>query len=89
METDQLKRHHWRKSSQWFVLNRLHAELANADRHVEEQFHRFCYTNRSVCVSDEHYLPTLLASYGLEQQTDCLAFVHYTGGRRQCVAQWL
>lgn len=82
METKYLKRRHWRKSRQWFVLNRLHAELANADRHVEEQFHRYCYTNRSVCVSDEHYLPTLLASYGLELQTDCFANAHYTGRSR-------
>lgn len=34
METDYLKRHHWRKSSQWFVLTRPHAALAVADKHV-------------------------------------------------------
>jgi hypothetical protein len=42
---------------------------------------RFCYSNltrgRPICVSDEHYLPTLLASYGWHGQTDCLGLAHY------------
>jgi hypothetical protein len=42
---------------------------------------RFCYSNltrtRPICVSDEHYLPTLLASYGLDNQTDCAGLAHY------------
>jgi hypothetical protein len=49
--------------------------LAVADSHVRELFRRHCYTNftsyRSVCVSDEHYLPSLMASYGLDNTTDC------------------
>jgi hypothetical protein len=36
---------------------------------------RYCWTNITrnwpICVSDEHGLPTLLASYGLDRQTDC------------------
>jgi hypothetical protein len=36
---------------------------------------RYCYSNLTrnypTCVSDEHWLPSLLASYGLEDQTDC------------------
>ena len=26
---------------------------------------------RAFCVADEHYIPTMLALYGLENQTDC------------------
>jgi hypothetical protein len=44
-------------------------------------FRRFCYSNltrtRPICVSDEHYLPTLLASYGLDNQTDCAGLAHF------------
>ncbi|KAJ9533151.1 hypothetical protein QJQ45_018249 [Haematococcus lacustris] len=29
------------------------------------------------CIADEHYLPTLLASYGLEEQTDCLGLATF------------
>jgi hypothetical protein len=36
---------------------------------------RQCYTNLTrmwpICVSDEHWLPSLLASYGLDGQSDC------------------
>ena len=49
--------------------------LAVADAHVRELFHSFCFTNLTqgapMCVSDEHYLPSLLASYGLDHTTDC------------------
>lgn len=39
--------------------------------------HRALTASRRPCVSDEHYVPTLLASYGLEGQTDCLGEAHY------------
>jgi hypothetical protein len=51
--------------------------LAVEDSHVRELFRRHCYTNfttllvRSMCVSDEHYLASLMASYGLDNTTDC------------------
>jgi hypothetical protein len=53
------------------------AMLAVEDSHVRELFRRHCYTNfttligRSMCVSDEHYLASLMASYGLDNTTDC------------------
>jgi hypothetical protein len=53
------------------------ALLVVTDSHVRELFRRHCYTNftvligRSMCVSDEHYLPSLMASYGLDDATDC------------------
>jgi hypothetical protein len=53
----------------------LAALLVAADSHVRELFHRHCYTNftegRPICVSDEHYMASLMASYGLENATDC------------------
>lgn len=41
MATPHLQRQHWRKSSQWFGLDRQHAALAVVDRHVWEVFHRW------------------------------------------------
>lgn len=44
--------------------------------------HRHCWTNITrnwpICVSDEHELPTLLASYGLDRQTDCMGVATWT-----------
>uniref|UniRef100_A0A383V407 Uncharacterized protein n=1 Tax=Tetradesmus obliquus TaxID=3088 RepID=A0A383V407_TETOB len=72
---------HWRKSSQWFALSRPAAMLAVADTHVRELFHSFCYTNLTagspMCVSDEHYIASLMASYGLDSATDCQGLSHY------------
>lgn len=75
METSQLQRQHWRKSQQWFILNRGHAELVVADQHVKEVFKRYCWSyGKHICVSDEHYIPTLLASYNLDEQVcDCIS----------------
>ena len=33
---------HWRKSSQWFMLNRAHAELAVNDTAIADRFRQFC-----------------------------------------------
>lgn len=83
MATPSFGKHHWRKSSQWFALSREHATLVMADQHVEELFHRFCYSNGSrVCVSDEHFVPSLLASYGLDNETDCRGWSHYTDWKK-------
>jgi hypothetical protein len=41
MATPHLQRQHWRKSSQWFALDRHHAALAVHDGHVQEVFHRW------------------------------------------------
>ncbi len=81
MATPHFNASHWRKSSQWFVLTRPHAALAIADDHVQEIFRRYCYSNHThglpLCVSDEHFLPSLLASYGLDDETDCQGLGHY------------
>ena len=74
--------HHWRKSSQWSILNREHADLIASEQHVMELFRRHCTTvwnewRQHICVSDEHAVPSILASYGLENQTDCLGEGHH------------
>ena len=38
MELPHLKRHHWRKSSQWLGLNRQHAQLVLNDTAVAQVF---------------------------------------------------
>lgn len=40
MATSYLQKEHWRKSQQWFILSRDHAELAVKDQHVKEVFKR-------------------------------------------------
>lgn len=68
----------WRKSWQWVALNRDHAELAVKDKAVDNIFRTTCrrrwdadWCDHRVCYSDEHYLPTLLASHGKGDETDC------------------
>ena len=81
METPQFRQDHWRKSQQWWVLSREHAQLVVADRHVKEIFKRYCWSfGKHICVSDEHYIPTLLASYGLDSEV---------GGLRSSFSLWL
>ncbi|EFN57293.1 hypothetical protein CHLNCDRAFT_143889 [Chlorella variabilis] len=69
---------HWRKSSQWFVLNRKHADLVAADREVVSLFGKHCNVGwdeqikrHRDCISDEHYLPSLLAMHGLDNEASC------------------
>eukprot|EP00798_Chlamydomonas_sp_ICE-L_P022984 gene22984-30172_t len=83
MDTQFFHKKHFRKSSQWVSLSRLHAELVVADRHVEEMFSRYCYGREdpergmTTCVSDEAYVGSLLAAYDLDNQTDCLGGLTY------------
>jgi hypothetical protein len=67
METETLKHHHWRKSSQWVALRRDHSQLIAADEELTDVFVKHCYREWRGdvwrdCYSDEHYLGTLLAS---------------------------
>ncbi|KAK9815401.1 hypothetical protein WJX72_003085 [[Myrmecia] bisecta] len=81
MKTDFLDISHWRKSSQWVGLIRKHAEVVHNDERVREKFKSECWVDqenmdkgqplRRFCVSDEHYIPTLIASLNLENETDC------------------
>lgn len=79
MRTDRFRPDwHWRKSGQWFMLNRKHAELLAHDQEVAHTFAKHCYTGydqqegrQRDCASAEHYLPSLLAMYGLDNETNC------------------
>lgn len=56
---------HWRKSSQWFTLLREHALLVAQEVAIDHAFGRRCLFQAGCwCISDEHYVPTVLASAG-------------------------
>ena len=68
-----LKKSHWRKSAQWFALLRSHAVKFANELGLERGWEK-------VPCSDEHYLPTTLAYYGLDNETACsdgFAHVHW------------
>lgn len=65
-----LKKEHWRKSATWFALKRKHAEIFSTYRYLEASW-------EGVPCCDEHYLPTLFAFHGLDNETTCSdGFVH-------------
>ena len=73
-----LRQHHWRKSWQWFELTRAHVELVLQDTVIDDVFRRYCRETYEpelkrlrICFSDEHYVPTLLAVHGRDNETDC------------------
>lgn len=83
MESEALKVSHWRKSSQWAVLRRDHAQIIADDTVVADAFTKHCYMEWRDnvwrdCYSDEHYLGTLLASrvrgvpFGPDTRRRCL-----------------
>lgn len=68
----------WRKGSQWIALTRPHAAMVAADTAVVAAFARHCTYGEDpdsgvwrACVSDESYVPTLLAHHGRDNETDC------------------
>ena len=70
----------WRYSSQWKSLNRQHAELVASDYTVHTLFEEQCKTGTATnidCISDEHYIPTLLAHLKQEDEVDCLGYLTY------------
>ena len=69
---------YWRKSSQWFALQRKHAEIVVKDEEIEESFRKYCNVAFDPdlkrvrdCISDEHYIPVLMAVHNLEEEMDC------------------
>jgi hypothetical protein len=69
----------WRKSWQWIALKRSHASLVLRDTEIDAIFRSLCrarwdhdWCDFRVCYSDEHYIPTLLAMHGLDNETDCV-----------------
>jgi len=73
----------WRKSSQWWTLNRRHAVVVSEDDTIIHQFEVNCFGETgSNCLSDEHYFPTLLAIHGEEAMTTCSSTVNYIDWNR-------
>jgi len=73
LDTVGLKRSQWRKSGTWFALNRKHAQIFADEEKLDPGW-------EAVPCCDEHYLPTLLAYYGLDNETSCtdgFAHVHW------------
>lgn len=65
-----LKKSDWRKSATWFALNRKHATVFVNETATEVGW-------ESVPCCDEHYLPTILAYHGLDNETTCTdGFAH-------------
>ncbi|XP_031500973.1 glycosyltransferase BC10-like isoform X2 [Nymphaea colorata] len=76
----------WRKGSQWITVIRRHAELIVTDRKVFQAFKKHCKRRRELdleaidsraivqkehnCIPDEHYVQTLLAMLGLENEVE-------------------
>ena len=54
----------WRKSATWFALNRKHALVFVNEKALEKGW-------ESVPCCDEHYLPSVLAYYNLDNETTC------------------
>jgi hypothetical protein len=54
---------HWRKGAQWFEMDRALALEVVADEPYIQMFRDFC-VGRWRCLTDEHYLPTLLNLLG-------------------------
>lgn len=81
MGTDDFWQSHWRKNSQWFMFIRKHANIVARDDYISDIFEKYCVFGNDVdghfhgCLSDEHYLSTLLAYKGLEHETDCTGHI--------------
>jgi len=72
---------HWRKSNQWFALQRRHVNIVLNDAKpndktsssVYSQFEKYCTcaSTKECCISDEHYIPTLFSIKGVEDEMYC------------------
>lgn len=91
MRSANLKAYHWRKSTQWFMLTRPHAELVLGDTEVYRRFEEHCwygwdndYRRWRDCFSDEHYMPTLFAVHKIQTDSNCgavgVAATNWSGG---------
>ena len=59
-----IKRESWRKSANWFALTRAHAQVFIDSSSMDANWEGV------ICV-DEHFLPTVMAHYGLDNETTC------------------
>lgn len=98
MERGALRKAAWRKSSQWVTLTRPHAARLAADTDIAATFAEFCVNGYDpdlgaprYCHSDEHYIPSALAAWGLEGETDCVGggtAVDWSGGGSHPASYW-
>lgn len=66
------ERKHWRKSSQFWSLIRAHAKVVVEDVDIFRKFEEFCLHDEDRdCFSDEHWIPTLLAVHGRQEECQC------------------
>ena len=49
MESPTLKKEHWRKSGQWFVLNRRHVQIVVNDTEVAQAFKEYVRCSPPFC----------------------------------------
>ena len=59
-----MNKSHWRKSANWFALTRKHAFVFVNETKLEPGW-------EGVTCCDEHYLPSILAYYSLDNETTC------------------
>lgn len=67
------------------MLTRRHAEVVAADSVADAAFRAECWSSSPeipridrVCYSDEHYVPTVLAMAGMDDECACSSDVTYT-----------
>lgn len=78
-----VERDAWRKSSQFVGLLRGHAELVAHEQQIDATFSKWCRSTENDpwlltghhCVSDEHFVPTILSHHGLSHESDCGGFL--------------
>ena len=63
----------FRKSEQWVALQRKHAHIIVNENIIANKFHQL-----NIKFPDEHYIPTVLATYQVALETSCGAGVTYT-----------
>ena len=63
-KSKKMKKDHWRKGGQWFMLIRPHAQLFQNFIEDDELW-------ETIPIPDEHFVPTLLSMHGLENETTC------------------
>lgn len=91
MRSAHLKAYHWRKSTQWFMLTREHAQVVLEDEEIYRRFEEFCWSDHDPdyrryrdCFSDEHYMPTLFAVKKIQTESNCgaigIAATNWSGG---------
>ncbi|CAL5228702.1 g11882 [Coccomyxa viridis] len=88
----ELEESKWRKSFQWFGVVRKHAKVIAEDTKIAKVFEKHCVNawddDRNAwrsCFSDEHYFATVLATQGVDEETDCTGGMTHTEWCNPCL----